>query len=76
MTKILKLCKWYVSKFAVSVCHTSEPAVFQHSAAIGDPRYFHEFYSDKSHCLGDLQLWANAPKYGGASGLEELSNIS
>jgi hypothetical protein len=49
---------------------------YQHVAAAGRPRYLHVFYSDKSNCLGDLQQWAGAPKYGGVTGLEELEVVS
>ena len=38
----------------------------------GKPRYLHVFYSDKENSLGDLNEWANGPKYGGTTGLEPL----
>ena len=38
----------------------------------GKPRYLHVFASDKSPCLGNFERWAQAPKYGGVSGLEPL----
>ena len=40
-----------------------------------EPRYFHEFYSDRSPALGNLLVWADAPKYGGVTGLEPLESI-
>mmetsp|Transcript_19069 Transcript_19069/g.27282 ORF Transcript_19069/g.27282 Transcript_19069/m.27282 type:complete len:161 (-) Transcript_19069:1140-1622(-) len=55
----------------------SEPslvALEAHLQQTGKPRYLHVFYSDRQNCLGDLTTWANAPKYGGASGLEPIES--
>lgn len=39
---------------------------------VNRPRYLHVFSSERHPCLGTLSDWANAPKYGGATGLEPL----
>lgn len=41
-------------------------------AATGKPRYLHIFASDRAACLGDLEEWAAAPRFGGASGMDKL----
>jgi hypothetical protein len=39
----------------------------------GRPRYLHVFSSDRHPCMGDLNKWADAPKYGGKTGLEPMN---
>ena len=38
----------------------------------GKPRFLHVFRSDTNNVLGDLKCWADGPKYGGVTGMEEL----
>ncbi|RYG68662.1 hypothetical protein EON64_04680 [archaeon] len=38
------------------------------------PRYLHVFYSDRHGCMGSLQDWAGATKFGGTTGLEALTD--
>lgn len=38
------------------------------------PRYLHVFTTERHQCMGNLSDWANAPKYGGKTGLEPLEN--
>lgn len=40
--------------------------------AVDRPRYLHVFSSDRHSCMGDLEAWAHAPRYGGITGLEPL----
>jgi hypothetical protein len=41
---------------------------------VNRPRYLHVFASQKHPCLGNLEEWATAPKYGGVTGLEPLDS--
>lgn len=48
------------------------PALERRVEALGKPRYFHVFFSDRAACLGDVDRWASARKFGGKTGTEPL----